>query len=94
MLKITKPALDRLTHRLASDDAAEDVAMRFTRRDGRWKLGPDRARPGDISFANAGRNVLLLDQAAAAAMNNMKLDVRKTDSGPRLRLRRIASADE
>lgn len=90
MLTVTKPALDRLSHRLAHRKAAHDVALRFTRRDGGWKLGPDQERPGDVTFANDGRNVLLLDETASKAMTNMTLDVRKTDAGPRLRLRRRA----
>jgi hypothetical protein len=89
MLSVSKPALDRLSHRLASRKAAADVALRFTRREGGWKLGPDRARPGDVTFAHDGRNVLLLDETTAEAMANMMLEVRKTDTGPRLRLRRI-----
>jgi len=94
MLDVTKPALNRLSRRLAHQAADDDMALRFTRHDGRWKLGPDHAQPGDISFANAGRNVLLLDQSTAEAMSNMRLDVRKTDAGPRLRLRRIARQEQ
>ncbi len=94
MLNVTKPALDRLSDRLARGDAAGEVALRFARRDGRWKLGQDQERPGDVKFAHAGRNVLLLDESAAKAMANMTLDIRDTDAGPRLRLRRAASRDE
>jgi hypothetical protein len=91
MLNVSKPALNRLSRRLAHDEADDDVALRFTRREGGWKLGPDQARPGDVTFAYDGRNVLLLDASAAEALANMTLDVRKTDTGPRLRLRRIAA---
>ncbi len=93
MLNVTKPALDRLSQRLAHTAAPADVALRFTRREGGWKLGPDQEHPGDVTFAHDGRNVLLLDKAAAQAMTNMMLVVRKTDTGPRLRLRRIAGRD-
>ncbi len=88
MLNVTKLALNRLSRRLAHNEAAEGVALRFTRREGGWKLGPDQARPGDVTFAHEGRNVLLLDATAAKAMTDMTLEVRKTDAGPRLRLRR------
>jgi hypothetical protein len=91
MLNVTKPALDRLSHRLACEKAADDVALRFTRRAGGWKLGPDQARPGDVTFAHDGRNVLLLDGAVSQGMTDLTLDVRNTDAGPRLRLRRAAS---
>jgi hypothetical protein len=94
MLTVTKPALNRLSRRLARKEAAEGVALRFTRREGGWKLGPDSARPGDVTFAHDGRNVLLLDESAAKAMANMTLGVRKTDAGPRLRLRRVADRDK
>ena len=88
MLTVTKPALNRLSRRLARKKAAADVALRFTRRKGGWKLGPDQTRPGDVTFAHDGRNVLLLDEAVSQGMTNLTLDVRKTDAGPRLRLLR------
>jgi len=91
MFTVTKPALDRLSHRLARREAADDVALRFTRRAGGWKLDADRARPGDVTFAHDGRNVLLLDEAVSQGMTDLTLDVRKTDDGPRLRLRRVAN---
>jgi len=94
MLNVTKTALDRLSHRLARRKAAQDVALRFTRREGGWKLGPDQERPGDVTFAHDGRNVLLLDKTAAQAMTNMTLDVRNTETGPRLRLRRGNGCDQ
>jgi hypothetical protein len=94
MLTVTKPALTRLSRRLAHDEADDDIALRFTRRAGGWKLGPDQARPGDVTFAHDGRNVLLLDKSAAQAMTNLTLDVRKTDAGPRLRLRRVADRNK
>ena len=94
MLNVTKPALDRLSHRLARKKAADDVALRFTRGEDHWKLGTDRERPGDVAFAHDGRNVLLLDAIASKALADMTLVVKKTDAGPRLRLRRQASRDE
>ena len=94
MLNVTKPALNRLSCRLVHNEAAKDVALRMTRRAGGWKLGPDRQRPGDVTFAHAGRNVLLLDATAADAMADLTLDVGKTDAGPRLRLRRIANEQD
>jgi len=89
MLNVTESALDRLSDRLARREAAENVALRFTRHDGRWRLGQDQERPGDVKFTHDGRNVLLLDKSAAKAMANMTLDIQDSDAGPRLRLRRI-----
>jgi hypothetical protein len=90
MFNVTKPALARLSRRLDDTESDAKVALRFTRREGGWKLGPDQTRPGDVTFDHDGRNVLLLDAATAKAMTDLTLDVRKTDAGPRLRLRRRA----
>jgi hypothetical protein len=94
MLNVTKRALDRLSRWLDREEAAENVAMRFTRREDRWKLDQDQARPGDLTFSHGGRNVLLLDAGAAAAMADLTLVVRNTDAGPRLRLCRSAGRGE
>jgi hypothetical protein len=91
MLNVTKPALTRLSDRLTFEKATADVALRFTRRERSWRLDPDRARPGDVTFAHDGRNVLLLDQAVAEGMTDLTLDVRRTTAGPRFRLRRATS---
>jgi hypothetical protein len=93
MINVTKRALDRLSRWLDREEAAQDVAMRFTRRADRWKLDQDQARPGDLTFAHDGRNVLLLDATAAEAMADLTLLVRNTDAGPRLRLRRRAGRE-
>jgi hydrogenase maturation factor len=94
MLNVTESALDRMSERLARQNAAEDVALRFARRDAHWKLVQDQERPGDVTFAHTGRNVLLLDKSAAKAMANMTLDVRDTAAGPRLRLSRAAKQNK
>jgi len=88
MFKVTAAALDRLLRKLAGKNANDDEALRFTRRTGGWRLGLDCARPADTAFSHGGRSVLLLDAAVSQAMTNMTLDVRSTDSGPRLKLRR------
>jgi hypothetical protein len=92
MFTVTAAALDRLSRKLARKKPTDGVALRFTRRAGGWKLRLDRARPADTEFTHDGRSVLLLDTAVSQAMTNMTLDVRSTDSGPRLRLRRITSS--
>jgi hypothetical protein len=91
MFDATTPALDRLSRRLARQEAGAEVALRFTRRDGGWKLDPDQVRAGDLTFAHEGRKVLLLDETTARAMDNLTLVVRSTAKGPRLRLRRGAN---
>ncbi|MGH8631555.1 MAG: hypothetical protein ACREU7_12450 [Burkholderiales bacterium] len=91
MLTVTKAALERLSRKLARRKAADDVALRFKRAEGRWRLRIDRLRPGDASFSHEGRTVLLLDEFASEAMATMTLGIRKTETGPRLKLRRAAS---
>jgi len=90
MLTVTAAALDRLSTKLARKKADDDVALRFTRRPGGWRLRLDRAAPADKTFTHEGRNVLLLDKDVARAMTSMMLDVRDTDKGPRLRLCKVA----
>jgi hypothetical protein len=88
MLTVTAGALDRLSRKLSRKHAADAEAYRFTQKTGGWKLRLDQERPADTAFSHGGRSVLLLDAAVSVAMANLTLDVRTTDSGPRLRLRR------
>lgn len=88
MLRVTKPALERLSCKLDYKDAGEGEALRFTRRKGGWSLRLDRASDRDTAFDRDGRKVLLLDEAVAKAMANMTLDTRESGKRSRLRLRR------
>ena len=90
MFEVTSDALDRLQAKLTLKDAQDREAFRFTRCNNGWKLRLDRIRSEDTTFAQDGRIVLLLDAAVTQAMGNMQLDVRSTDSGPRLKLHRTA----
>ena len=94
MFTATAAALDRLSRNLAGKRANDDEAFRFTQRTGGWKLRLDCARPADMAFSHDGRSVLLLDAAVSQAMMNMTLDVRSTDSGPRLKLRKVTSSKD
>jgi hypothetical protein len=94
MFTVTAAALDRLSSKLASKKANDGEAFRFTQRTGGWRLRLDRPRPADTAFSHDGRSVLLLDEAVAQAMAHMTLDARKTDSGPRLKLRRVTSGKD
>lgn len=87
MLNVTVPARDRLSFKLSSRKAAEDVAMRVTRKPGGWRLRPDHARPADTAITHEGRIVLLLDEQVSRRMTRRTLDVVETDAGPRLTLR-------
>ena len=94
MLTVTVAALDRLSRKLARKNPTDGVALRFTRRARGWKLRLDSARHADTEFTHDGRSVLVLDAAVSQAMTNMRLDVRSTDSGPRLRLRGAISSED
>lgn len=87
MLNVTLGARVRLSRKLARRKATDDVAMRFTRREGGWRLHPDHARPADTAITHEGRIVLLLDDNVSQAMANRTLDIRDTEAGPRLMLR-------
>ncbi|HNQ25024.1 MAG TPA: hypothetical protein PKK06_18250 [Phycisphaerae bacterium] len=94
MLTITTPALERLSRRLARKGAADDMALRVTRREGGWTLRLDHECAGDTAFSHEGRKVLLLDETVSDAMTNMTLDTRKGDRRSRLRLRRNARPED
>jgi hypothetical protein len=90
MLTVTEGARDRLASKLANKSAADDVAMRFTRKKNGWKLRMDQGRPDDTTYTREGRSILLLDANVSKAMTAMKLDVRSTKAGARLILSRVA----
>ena len=94
MFMVTAAALDRLSRKLTHKEAADNEALRFTRRKRGWRLRLDCARPADTAFSHDGRSVLLLDAAVSQTMTNMTLDVRSTDSGPRLKLRELTSGKD
>ncbi|MHC4092129.1 MAG: hypothetical protein ACYSVY_17970 [Planctomycetota bacterium] len=94
MLTVTPAARECLLSRLGRKKAADDVAMRFTRREGGWRLRLDRARPNDTAFTHEGKNVLLLDAAVVKKMAALTLDASSTETGAKLKLRRITRGSE
>ncbi len=86
MLTVTKVARNCLASKLAGIKAADDVAIRITRKSGIWKLRLGRARPTDMTIDHDGRTVLLLGEVVSQAMTDKTLDVRDTKRGPRLTL--------
>jgi hypothetical protein len=88
MLSVTKPALERLSHKLTRRGVAKGMALRFARGEGRWTLLLDRQSAGDTAFSHDGRTVLLLDQAVSEAMADLTLDARKVGQRSQLKLRR------
>ena len=94
MFTVTAGALDRLSRKLVGKNANDDEALRVTQVPNGWKLHLDRARSDDTAFSRDGRSVLLLDAAVSKAMTNVALDVKSTNSGPRLKLRRITRGNQ
>lgn len=94
MLTITDSALARLTQRLDRRGAAAEQALRFTRREGGWKLSLSHASDGDTLFQHEGRTVLLLDKAVSDALSALTLDVSRVKTSGKLRLRRTTEEPE
>jgi len=88
MFSVTIAARNRLLRKLTHKKASEGIALRCTRRKTGWRLRLDRAHPDDTAFVHEGRNVLLADEVVSQALTNVTLDVKNTDAGPRLTLRR------
>jgi len=87
MITVTDAARARLLSKIEAKKASNEEAMRFTRRDGRWRLRLDYAKQGDKAIMWANRTVLLLDATAARALAKKTLDVKDADANPRLSLR-------
>lgn len=87
MLTVTRTAYTRLSEVL--DGRPDHVAVRIVLGDGRMKLRRGAHRPGDEVVEHKGRAVLYLDEKVAEHLGSRTLDVRSTEDGPRLRLRRV-----
>jgi len=94
MLSVSKTALERLSHRLVRKGAPEDMALRFTRREGGWTLLLDHESHGDTAFSYDGRKVLLLDSDAVNRMADMSLDTRSDNAKSRFKLTRRRASGE
>jgi Fe-S cluster assembly iron-binding protein IscA len=90
MLTVTPTARTRLSEML--EGRPDHVAARIVVGDGRMKLRPGTHRPGDEVLEHEGRAVLLLDEKIAERLEARTLDVRDTENGPKLRLRRAAGS--
>ncbi len=87
MLIVTEAATLRLAEKLTGKNAADDVAMRFERRDGGWQLRLDTPAPDDVAIEHAGRTVLVLAPDAAQRLSGRTLDAQDTPAGSRLYFR-------
>jgi Fe-S cluster assembly iron-binding protein IscA len=92
MLTLTPTARARLSEML--DGRPDHVAVRIVFGDGRMKVRPSTHRRGDEVFNHENRAVLLLDEKVAEHLGSKTLDVRDTENGPKLRLRRRAGSSQ
>ena len=86
MLTVTEQAGARIVQLLA--EAGNESVLRIVRRKRRMRLRRDHARPEDARFTHDGRLVLVLDEDISQRLTAGTLDIRQTDEGPRLKLRR------
>jgi hypothetical protein len=86
VLTVTATARDRLAAKLARREASDEEAARLIRKAGHWRLRLDHVRPKDTEIIHKGKTVLLLGNTASRAMTNRTLDVKETETGPRLTL--------
>ncbi|HUG93395.1 MAG TPA: hypothetical protein VML55_21330 [Planctomycetaceae bacterium] len=86
MLTVTDQAGARLVQLLG--ETPNESVIRIVKRKRRMRLRRDHARPDDATFAHAGRVVLVLDEEIAHTLAARTLDIRETDAGPRLKLKR------
>jgi Fe-S cluster assembly iron-binding protein IscA len=90
MLTVTEGARARLARRLDRKKCSKEQAIRFVRDEdrSRWSMHVDSIQPADVHYAHQGRTVLIIDEESAHRLRNRLLEVRETDEGPRLRLRK------
>ncbi len=86
MLHVSTSAAARMAHLLNAKP--NHAVLRIVRRDQRLKLRLGIVRPGDQTFVHDGRVVLALDERMGTRLASGQLELKDTDEGPRLRLKR------
>jgi len=88
MFVVTETAGNRLLARLSLKQRGDcDAVLRFVRKAHGWKLRVGKPAVGDITFAHAGRTVLVLDERAAELLVNRTLDTKDSPTGSKFCLR-------
>ena len=86
MLQVSTPAAARMAHLLSA--RPDHAVLRIVRRDQRLRLRLGIVRPGDQTFKHDGRVVLAIDERLGTSLGRRQIDLRETDDGPRLRIKR------
>ncbi|MCY2967898.1 MAG: hypothetical protein NT069_30435 [Planctomycetota bacterium] len=84
MLKVTTPAAARMAQLLKAEGTT--AVLRIVRRNKRLKIKVSALQPGDQTFAHNGKVVLAIDSKVSPSLSKRQLDLRQTDSGPRLKM--------
>ncbi len=79
MLTLTEAAGAYLTAILDEERVPVEAAVRFVKEEDGFAMGPDTARPGDVTFEHEGRTVLLLDEQVSGLLAAKRLDVNDSD---------------
>jgi len=86
MLQVSTPAAARMAYLLNSKPG--NAVLRIVRQNQRLRLRLGTVRPGDQTFVHDGRVVLALDERMGTKLTFRQLELRETDDGPRLQLKR------
>ena len=92
MVTVTNNAQVRLLDMLV--DSPAHVATRIVEKKGnRLSLRRGKARPGDREFRRGDRVILLLSSTMSKRLRDKVIDVRQTDDGPRIGIRRASGSE-
>ena len=86
MLTMTEAAAGYLSDVLEGANASRETAVRLEKKGNSFAPSLDTSRPGDVTIARNGRNVLVMDADTSEVLTERKLDVHATSDGLRLRL--------
>ncbi len=86
MLQVSSSAAARMAHLLNAKPG--NAVLRIVRQNERLRLRLGIVRPGDQTFVHEGRVVLAVDERMGTKLTSRQIELRETDAGPRLRLKR------
>lgn len=91
MVTVTNNAQARFLDILS--DSPVHVAIRIFEKGNRLSLRRGKARPGDNEVKHGDRVILLLSHAISKRLQGKVIDVRQTEEGPRIGVRRAADSE-
>ena len=94
MFTVTKPAASHLAQRLATGATLSPKTFTFSREDHGWRLQLSEQLTGDVMIRHDDKVVMVLDNALASRLAGRRLELRETDTGPRLRMPQVRSSSK